>query len=434
ARAGSFYVINVLDLDLLKKIFVKNFNSFSDRYGIEGADPWPVNKSVLMLHGADWARVRKIITPTFSSGKLKLMVSEINRCGAVLAKTFQKNAMSKSSVDLKQLCGGFTMDVIASTAFGIQTNSMENPDDPFVSLAQKVFGSDVFANPCVVLSVLFPRLAPLLTKLGLGFWPNDSVQFFVSRTKEIIEDRKKGINTGRVDFIQLLLNAEEEVQEDNRESGSQSSSKRLDMGEILGQAFIFFIAGYDTTATLLTFFLYAMAVHPEIQEKLTEELDSVLGKEEPNYDNIQELKYLDQVVSETLRMYPPLLRMGRVANETVIIDGYKFPKGIGIQYPIYQIHHDPEYYHDPEEFIPDRFTPEAQANAHPLSFLSFGYGPRNCIGMRLALVEAKIAIVHILRSVKIVPCVETEIPLKVNLNGSIIRSFKPVKVGAELRQ
>ncbi|KAK3579645.1 hypothetical protein CHS0354_034150 [Potamilus streckersoni] len=433
-RAGGIYAINVSDLDLLKKIFVKNFNNFSDRHGIEGSEPWPMNKSVLVLKGSDWTRVRKIMTPTFSSGKLKLMIPEINRCGVVLAKIFQKNAQSKSSVDLKQLCGGFTMDVIASTAFGIQTNSIENPDDPFVSLAQKVFCSDAFAKSGVVLSVLFPRLAPLMTKLGLGYWPNDSVQFFVSRTKEIIEDRKKGINSGRVDFIQLLLDAEEEMQEENKESGSHSSSKRLDMGEILGQAFLFFIAGYDTTATLLTFFLYVMAVHPEIQEKLTEELDSVLGKEEPNYDNIHELKYLEQVISETLRMYPPLLRMSRIPSETVIIDGYKFPKGVGVLYSIYQIHHDPEYYHDPEEFMPDRFTPEARANAHPLSFLSFGYGPRNCIGMRLALVEAKIAIVHILRSVKIVPCLETEIPLKVNLNGSIIRPFKPIKVGVELRQ
>ncbi|KAK3603580.1 hypothetical protein CHS0354_017293 [Potamilus streckersoni] len=431
SRAGGMFVINISDLDLLKKIFVKNFNSFSDRFEIKGSDPWPIYKSVFFLHGDDWTRVRKIITPTFSSGKLKLMIPEINRCGVVLAKIFQKNAQSKSSVNLKQLCGRFTMDVIASTAFGIQTNSMENPDDPFVTLAQKVFGSE-FSSPGVILSVLFPRLAPLITKLGFGFWPNDSVQFFVSRTKEIIEDRKKGINTGRVDFIQLLLDAEEEVQEENQESGSQSSSKRLDMDEILGQAFLFFVAGYETTATLLTYFLYAMAAHPEIQEKLTEELDSVMGQEEPNYDNIHELKYLEQVVSETLRMYPPLLRMSRVATETVIIDGYKFPKGIGIQYPIYQIHHDPEYYHDPEEFMPDRFTPEARTNAHPLLFLSFGYGPRNCIGMRLALVEAKIAIVHILRSVKIVPCVETEIPLKFNLNETFLRPFKPVQVGVEL--
>jgi len=222
-----------------------------------------------------------------------------------------------------------------------------------------------------------------------------------------------------------MVDHEEEVKHEeqtDKPEGQQwgTLKKTLNDKEIRGQALIFLLAGYETVSTMMSFFFYVMATEPVIQEKVYEEIQQQIGDDEITPENINQLHYLDMVVNETLRMYPPAPRFDRVASTDYQLGDYHIPKGMIINVPVYGIHHDPTIWSDPEKFIPERFSPAEKAKRHPMAFLPFGDGPRNCIGMRFALLEAKIAIVKALRLVEIQCCQKTDIPIKLSKSGTLI--------------
>ncbi|XP_052782647.1 cytochrome P450 3A2-like [Mya arenaria] len=198
---------------------------------------------------------------------------------------------------------------------------------------------------------------------------------------------------------------------------------------------IVIVAGYETTSSLLQYVAYVLATNPDVQDKHLAQIDNCISEDvsELMYDVIQDMPYLDQVINETLRMYPPLAATNRTTShhKDVLLDGYWFPANTLIQYSIYMIHHDPQLYPEPDKFIPERFLPEEKAKRDPFTFIPFGL--RNCIDMRLALLEAKIALVATLRKVKFVQVPETEVPLEVITYEPFLRPARPVKVGVERR-
>eukprot|EP00106_Octopus_bimaculoides_P023423 XP_014790865.1 PREDICTED: cytochrome P450 3A21-like [Octopus bimaculoides] len=181
--------------------------------------------------------------------------------------------------------------------------------------------------------------------------------------------------------------------------------------EILAQCVLLFVAGYETTASTLTFFTYLMAINSKCQQKIYEEIVDVLGEDLPTYDNIRQLLYLDMCLDETLRMYPIATAVERQCRKTCTIKGTKIPKGLSLRIAIDTIHYDPKYWPEPDKFIPERFSEEAKSQQVPFTYLPFGAGPRMCLGMRLAKMEFKIAAVQIIRNFKILPTEKTENPL-----------------------
>ena len=184
-------------------------------------------------------------------------------------------------------------------------------------------------------------------------------------------------------------------------------SKFLMEGEIIEQSIVFFIAGYETTASTLAYCLYELAANPEIQSRLYVEIQA--AKKESNakslisHQTVQSLPYLDAVLSETLRKYPPAIS---IINRECSVDGYclgpeannlSLNRGDIVLFPVYSIHHCEEYHSDPERFDPDRFyVKERRELIRPYTYLPFGAGPRNCVGMRFALKEAKLGLANII--------------------------------------
>lgn len=154
------------------------------------------------------------------------------------------------------------------------------------------------------------------------------------------------------------------------------------------QCFLFFLAGFDTTSTMLTFLTYELCVNPDIQQKLREEIIEThenLGGKRISYETLQKMKYLDQVVSESLRKWPPVGIIDRLCVKDYLCeygDGAKFliEKGVALWIPIYGLHHDPSYFPKPDQFDPERFSDDNRSDIVPGSYLPFGIGPRNCIG------------------------------------------------------
>ncbi|GFY80088.1 cytochrome P450 3A8, partial [Trichonephila inaurata madagascariensis] len=157
---------------------------------------------------------------------------------------------------------------------------------------------------------------------------------------------------------------------------------------------------------------------------------------ELTYEAIQGMKYLDNVVAETLRIFPPSTRLERVADTDLKLadTGITIPKGMIVTIPNYALQHDPQFFPNPDVFDPDRFTVEERAKRDPYAYLPFGAGPRNCIGMRFALMEIKVCLVYIVANFKLQRCPLTKVPLDFHLGPGLLIPYKGIQLKAEHRE
>ncbi|GFQ91084.1 cytochrome P450 3A8, partial [Trichonephila clavata] len=281
---------------------------------------------------------------------------------------------------------------------------------------------------------LFPKLVQLLR---ISIFPPKAIHFFRDVTLQIIEERKRTGET-RNDFLQLLIDTAKEVSDDPKSEFNEKESdgitsvygevstnhqvfrgvtkKHLSKDELVAQCVIFFLAGYDSTASTLAFATYMLALNQDIQEKVHEEVIVALksSKGKLTYEALQNIKYLDNIISETLRLFPPGVRLERraVTDYKLGETGITIPKGMIVTVPAYAMHRDPELFPDPEKFDPDRFTPEERAKRDPYAYMPFGAGPRNCIGMRFAIMEIKVCLIYVIANFKINRCIKTKVPLE----------------------
>jgi len=212
----------------------------------------------------------------------------------------------------------------------------------------------------------------------------------------------------RMAFLDVLINARDE------------DGNSLSPGDIQEEVDTFMFEGHDTTAAGMTWALYLIGSHPEVQEKVHEELDTVLGRDlsrPATMEALGKLSYLERVLKETLRLYPSVPLMGRVTTEDCTIDGQLVPAGTEVTILNYQIHHNKHVWEDPERFDPDRFLPENQVHRHPFAYIPFSAGPRNCIGQKFAILEEKVMLSAILRRY-IVHCPQK--PTETEVNADII--------------
>ncbi|KAJ8940730.1 hypothetical protein NQ318_005481 [Aromia moschata] len=303
----------------------------------------------------------------------------------------------------------FTTDIIGTSAFGLGCNSFKEPDSPFRLKAMKFFRltrlgalRTAFVNNC-------PNLARTLTFRTIS---KDVGDFFGKVIEDTVNYRE---NNGvvRRDFLQLLIDIKNGVgQEENGEKGDK---KTLTMSEIAAQSFIFFLAGYETSSATMTFALYQLAINPDIQDRVREEIETVLSKHngEMTYEAVTEFKYMEQVINETLRLYPPLPMILRSCSADYKVPGENLviEKGTRVHIPVMGIHYDEEYYENPYCFDPDRFSEENKKKIKKYTYMPFGEGPRICIGMRFGLMQSKIGLASILRKFRVTLNERTKLPL-----------------------
>ncbi|XP_015732491.1 cytochrome P450 3A9-like [Coturnix japonica] len=412
----------VMDPQIIKTVLVKEcYSTFTNRRHIDLAGE--LRNAVSLAEDDQWKRLRTVLSPTFTSGKLKEMFPTMKHFGEMLVKNVQKRVEKDSSVPVKDFFGSYSMDVVTSTSFGVNIDSMNNPKSPFVREMQKLTKFD-FANPVFVLAFVCPFLIPLMAKMNISFFDSNAVDFFMRSIDKIKKDRERETYKGRVDFLQMMI--ESQKSDSNGISDGKHSHKALSDIEVLSQAFIFIFAGYEPTSNTLSYLAYLLALHPDVQQKVVDEIDTVLPNKAPlTYEAIMQLDYLDMAVSETLRLYPLGGRIERVCKRDVEINGVTIPKGTIVIIPPYTLHRNTEYWPNPEEFRPERFSKENKDSIDPYTYLPFGAGPRNCIGMRFALLTLKVAIAAILQNFTFQVCKETQIPLKL-LSQGLLTPEKPI--------
>ncbi|KAJ8973166.1 hypothetical protein NQ317_007507 [Molorchus minor] len=425
----------IRDPDLLKQITVKDFDHFTDHRPLvpPDADPLWAN-NLFSLTGQRWRDMRSILSPSFTSSKMKAMFLLMNECAENFIQHFSKKDEDIITFEMKNVFTRFTNDVIATAAFGISVNSLEKPNNEFYLMGKEATDfSKLSKNLKFFGYFVFPKLFDILK---IGFFEKEVRDFFVSLVDGTIKTREEqGIV--RPDMIHLLMEAKkgnnkygENGVHDTGFSTVQESeyNKRMVPLEITdqmitSQALIFFFAGFDTVSSLMCFMGYELAVNPDVQDRLREEVKETLEECDGKltYEALTKMKYMDMVVSETLRKWPSAVVVDRVCTKPYTIEP-KLPhekpvhikKGDVLWIPIFGIHHDPQYYPNPERFDPERFNDENKKNIKPYTYLPFGLGPRNCIGSRFALLETKTIVFNILRNFQIVPVEKSTIPLKIN--------------------
>ncbi|NXD61739.1 CP3AO protein, partial [Eolophus roseicapillus] len=417
---GRQPVLAILDPILIKNILVKEcYTVFTNRriFGLNGI----LGSAVSVAEDEKWKRIRTVLSPTFTSGKLKEMFPIINHYAEKLVKNIEKKVTNNEI--MKDIFGAYSMDVVASTSFSVNIDSMSNPSDPFVTNMKKFLKFNLL-NPVVVFLVLFPFFVPLLEKMNVTLLPSTVMDFFKGVFLKMKKEREKGSSMDRVDFLQLMIDSQSS--HDSSKSTESDSYKSLSDEEILAQALVFVFAGYETTSSTLSYLSYNLATHPDVQQRLQDEIDAYLpNKAAPTYSAITQMEYLDMVVSESLRLFPPVGRIDRVCKKTVELNGVTIPKGMVVMIPTYMLHHDPAYWPEPKEFRPERFSKESRESIDPYTFLPFGAGPRNCIGMRFALLIVKVAVVALLQNFSFRTCKDTPIPLVLDMKG-FMQPKKPI--------
>nr|QBC73114.1 cytochrome P450 mono-oxygenase [Osmia bicornis] len=385
------------DPDLIKDVLIKDFSNFVERMVVPN-EVEPLADELFSIEAKRWKPLRARISPVFTSGKLKEMFNLLVECGNQFEEYLKKLVEKDVYIECRDISAKFTIDVIGSCAFGIEANALAAEDSEFRKMGKAIVRTSVK-------SVIKDRLReyPFLFKIFGRFLLDSEVDdFFIRITKESIDYRIKH-NFHRHDFIETLVNM--------RKEPGDISDKQLSDAFLAAQAFVFFTAGFETSSLTITHALYELAFNQSIQDTLRAEMKDVLKRNngEITYDSISELKYLDAVFKETLRKYPVVLWLSRTAMTNYTFPGTKvtIPKGQHVVVPVDAIHNDPDIFPEPEVFDPNRFLDDNAKGRHPMFYIPFGDGPRNCIGARFAKIQTKVAMIKILSNFKVDACEKT---------------------------
>ncbi|XP_031106954.1 cytochrome P450 734A1-like [Ipomoea triloba] len=390
----------VADPDLIREIFT----SKSEFYEKNEAHPLIrqlEGDGLLSLKGEKWALHRKIITPTFHMENLKLLIPVA--AGKVVEMLEKWVGMSKEvgdgevEIEVSEWFQTLTEDIVAQTAFG---HSYEDGKAIFRLQAQQmVLASEAFQK------VFIPGYRFLPTKRNIRSWKLEKE--IKKSLMKVIEERrrnwgKENLESGPKDLLGLMIQAsmKEASKKGGEVSPSPSPASTITVNDIAEECKTFFFAGEQTTSNLLTWTTVLLAMHPQWQDQAREEVLKVCGPRDiPSKDDIVKLKMLSMILNESLRLYPPIVATIRRAKADVELGGCKIPRGTELLIPILAVHHDQAIWgNDVNEFNPARFSEGvARAAKHPVAYIPFGLGVRQCIGQNLAILQTKLTLAIMLQ-------------------------------------
>ncbi|CAH1398029.1 unnamed protein product [Nezara viridula] len=388
----------VIDPELIKAITETDFNHFMDHPElITGTESDAVLGFLFNMYGARWKAKRQTFSKLFSPKRLRELSSILKEHNNSLLRQFEEQLKSTDEVELLKIMERHLLKVIISFLYGLDSNQDRERHSKLSEL------SEIFSRPPgstirrYLLFVVFPNL---YHKLRLSAFPHLYWDYFNNFTRELLHSRNLK-KVEREDLIALIGKMQKE---------GIPETDRIEHPEAVAHVFGFFIASHHTTMTTVSYVIYQLSLYPQIQDKVRTEVDNVLkGQDAVTYDSVMQMNYLDGVINETLRLYPLLGVLKRTCTESYKInDKLTIPKGMDVTLPAYSCHIDPEYFPEPEKFLPERFTDEQTSEA---LFMPFGKGPRTCIGKRYSYISMKTVIAKIISEYIILPGTKTRTPL-----------------------
>ncbi|CAH0723003.1 unnamed protein product, partial [Brenthis ino] len=395
SHIGTFMgrpVLIIKDTKDLQSVLQSDFQNFNSR-GINSNPNDILSDNVLFMENyGRWKLLRHKLSPIFTRTKLKNMFYIMDRCAQDFITFIEDNKCVER--DTYNTLYNYTTSSIGAALFGIDAQTKSTMNSPFISMARSSIEPSLKANLKALISNVSPTLFYLLDLKLFG----DHEEFFIGTVKRVLEMRRReGDKDKRHDFIDMCL----ELQSQGIMQDATTGYELEATDEVLAaQAFFFFLAGVDTSASTMHFTLLELASNPDVLTRVHNEIDKMFDESNGKltYEGVEKLEYLDMVLSESLRKYPPIGAIQRrCTNSTILPSGIKIEKDDIVVIPIYALHRDEKLFPRQSVFDPERFSPENVSKIAKFSYLPFGEGNRMCLGTRFSRVQIKSGLAWLLR-------------------------------------
>lgn len=321
----------------------------------------------------EWRRRRRLLSPAFH----RHSIARFGHTMVAHAVRAAEEWRADGRIDLQARLRTMTMRAILETMFSVVE------DSEVARLQQSFEVSSRVVSGRAAAPVPIPWWLPSPANLRLRRLTRYRWRVLYGIVRERID-----AGSPRGDLLDLLIAQHVEEQ-------------RLGVADLVGEMSGIVFAGHETTAETTTWLLYLLSTHPEVEERLRAEMATVLGDRDPTVEDLDRMPYLDQVVQETLRLYPPVFLTIREADVEHRVGGLPIPAGTRLVVNIRGLHHDPVAWPDPERFLPDRFGPGAAAGRHRFQFIPFLAGPKKCLGDHFAMLEMRLVVPTLLRRLRL---------------------------------
>uniref|UniRef100_A0A8D0XF17 Uncharacterized protein n=1 Tax=Sus scrofa TaxID=9823 RepID=A0A8D0XF17_PIG len=352
---------------------------------------------LLLLNGQTWFQRRRMLTPAFHYDILKPYVGLMAKSVQVMLDKWEQLVAQDPRLEIVGPVSLMTLDTIMKCAFSHQGSAQTDGNSHSYIQAIRDLNDLLFSRVRNVFQqndVIY-RLSPE------GRRSHRACQLAHQHTDRVIQLRKAQLQKQgemenvrkkrHLDFLDILLLAQ-------MEKGNSLSDT-----DLRAEVDTFMFEGHDTTASGISWILYALASHPEHQQRCREEIQGLLGDGTSiTWDHLDQMPYTTMCIKEALRLYPPVPVIGRELSKPITFpDGRSLPAGITLSLSVYGLHHNPQVWPNPEEFDPSRFAPGSARHSH--AFMPFSGGSRNCIGKQFAMNEMKVAVALTLLHFELAP-------------------------------
>jgi len=376
---GPMETFVVTDPELVERVLVSDADRFRKPDFQADAIGDLLGDGLLLSEGETWREQRGLANPAFSMARVAGFDEDIVGHATERVEDWPVGG----TVDVEAEMTHVTLDVILDVMLGVSL-----PDE-------RVDGIGDALEP------VGARFEPDPVRFAAPEWlplpDDDEYAAAVATLDDLVDDivvAREGTagegepDAGPMDLLSVLLRA--------RDRGEQPPERLRD------EVMTTLLAGHDTTALTLTYTWFLLSEHPEVEARLHEELDDALDAgSDPTVEDVQSLDYLDWVIHESMRLYPPVYNIFRTPVEPVDLDGYGVKPDTPIMLPQWAVHRSADHWEDPAAFDPERWRPERRADRHRFAYFPFGGGPRHCIGKHLAMLEAQVILARVLQSFEV---------------------------------
>ncbi|KAK5640778.1 hypothetical protein RI129_009325 [Pyrocoelia pectoralis] len=420
------------DPQLIRDVLNKDFNSFYSNTLVVSEEIDPLTaRNTFVLNGDKWKIAKNQIAPCFTAKKIREMHVLVQKAASRLVNYLEDEINNGGGAfEVRDLFGKYTTEVVASCAFGLEGKTFDEPDPLFRKMGKKLFEPSYFTMIKLGTGFIIPSVSKILK---MRFISDEVTKYFCNIIEKTLHYRSEN-NVIRNDFLDSMLELKKKLGED-----------QFTNMDVAGRAVEFLTGSFDTSSSVIAFALYELAANPEMFQKLRSEVDeALLKRKDLDYGSVQELKYLEYVICETLRLHPPGLILLRACTKPFT---FPPPRGQGtgedidievdvpVIIPIYGLHTDPTYFKDPYVFNPERFMPENKESIVRGTYLPFSDGPRACHGQRFGMNQSKVALINIVSNFDVTVNRKTITPFEIDpkhyvhhVKGGIWLNFSKRKV------
>jgi cytochrome P450 len=374
-RLGNQRTFLMTNPEYIHDVLVANDWNFLKGRGLKRAKKI-LGNGLLTAEGNFHRRQRRLSQPAFHKQRIAAYAATMSEFAARTRDNWKAGEKRDIAQDMMHL----TLAIVAKTLFDADVDNEAREIGQALGEVLEIFST--FSSPLTEITDKLPLPKNIRAQKG-----KERLDETIYRI--IAEHRKT--NEDRGDLLSMLLMAQDEEEG----SGGMSDDQLRD------EVMTLFLAGHETTANALTWTWYLLSQNPDVESKLHAEIDTVLGGRLPTFEDVPNLKYTEMIMTEAMRLYPPVWVMGRRSISGIKIGGYYIPPKSIILLSQYAIHHDKRFYPEPEKFNPERWTSEQAKSLPKMAYFPFGGGPRLCIGEQFAWMEGILLIATIAQKWKL---------------------------------